>query len=72
MSKSHAYTYADIQKLPDFIRVELIDGAICTDDWTALEIDEAVFQSEPSERRHVTYRLSVVNVEEAPPKPAGR
>ena len=54
------YTYDDILKLPDFIRVELIDGIICTDDWTDLEIDEDVFQNPPSEDHHVTYRLSIV------------
>ena len=47
--------------LPDFIRVELLDGMIYTDDWTDLEIDEEVFQNPPSEERHVTYRLSVVS-----------
>lgn len=36
---------------------------IYTGDWTALEIDEAVFQHEPSENQHVTYRLSVVKTE---------
>ena len=54
------YTYDDILKLPDFIRVELIDGIICTDDWTDLEIDDDVFQNPPSENHHVTYRLSIV------------
>ena len=54
------YSYDDILKLPDFIRVELIDGIICTDDWTDLEIDEDVFQNPPSENHHVTYRLSIV------------
>ena len=54
------YTYDDIMNLPDFIRVELIDGVICTDDWTDLEVDEEVFQNPPSEDHHVTYRLSIV------------
>ena len=54
------YTYDDILKLPDFIRVELIDGIICTDDWTDLAIDEDGFQNPPSENHHVTYRLSIV------------
>lgn len=54
------YTYDDIMNLPDFIRVELIDGVICTDDWTNLEIDEEVFQNPPSEDHYVTYRLSIV------------
>ena len=54
------YTCDDILKLPDFIRVELLDGVIYTDDWTNLEIDEDVFQNPPSEDHHVTYRLSVV------------
>ena len=54
------YTFDDIMKLPDFIRVELLDGVICTDDWTDLEIDEDVFQNPPSEDHYVTYRLSIV------------
>ena len=48
------YTYDDIMNLPDFIRVELIDGVIHTDDWTNLEVDEEVFQNPPSEDHHVT------------------
>ena len=54
------YTFDDIMNLPDFIRVELIDGVIHTDDWTDLEVDEEVFQNPPSEDHHVTYRLSIV------------
>ncbi|MDD7218392.1 MAG: hypothetical protein PUI16_00065 [Clostridia bacterium] len=60
MSHKHLYTCDDIMKLPDFIRVELFDGVIYTDDWTDLEIDEEVFQNPPSEDHHVTYRLSVI------------
>ena len=56
------YTYDDIMNLPDFIRVELIDGVIHTDDWTDLEVDEEVFQNPPSEDHHVTYRLSIVSL----------
>lgn len=63
MSEYRAYTADDMCKLPDFIRVELAGGKIYTDGWTALEIDESVFQNEPSEDRHVTYRLSVIKVE---------
>ena len=54
------YTCDDIMNLPDFIRVELLDGIIYTDDFTDLEIDEEVFQNPPSEEHHVTYRLSIV------------
>lgn len=60
-----AHTISDIMNLPDFIRVELIDGIIYTDDWTTLEIDDEVFQNPPSEDNHVTYRLSIVNKNEA-------
>lgn len=66
MSEPRTYTASDAQKLPHFIRIELIHGMIYTDDWTSLEIDEAVFQNEPSENRHVTYRLSVVKTEQIP------
>ena len=60
MAPKRLYTCNDIMKLPDFIRVELFDGVIYTDDWTDLEVDEEVFQNPPSEDHHVTYRLSVV------------
>lgn len=66
MSEHRSYTAEDMQRLPDFIRVELMGGAIYTDDWTALEIDEAVFQNKPSADRHVTYRLSVIKTEQIP------
>ena len=56
----HLYTCDDTMNLPDFIRVELLDGIIYTGDWTNLEIDEEVFQNPPSEDHHVTYRLSIV------------
>lgn len=58
------YSGEEFSKLPGFIRAELIGGKIYTDDWTSLEVDDAVFQREPSEKCHVTYRLSVVKVEE--------
>ena len=54
------YTCDDTMNLPDFIRVELLDGVIYTGDWTNLEIDEEVFLNPPSENHHVTYRLSIV------------
>lgn len=57
------YTTEEFNRLPSFIRAELIDGRIYTDDWTTLEVDDAVFQNEPSETCHVSYRLSVVKVE---------
>lgn len=60
MSQKRLYTVDDIYNLPDFIRVELFDGVIYTDDWTSLEIDEEVFRNPPSEEHHVTYRLSIV------------
>ena len=34
MAPKRLYTYDDIMNLPDFIRVELLDGIIYTDDWT--------------------------------------
>ncbi len=63
MSK-RLYTVDDYYKLPDFIRIELFNGKIHTDDFTELEIDEEVFQVKPSETKHVTYKLSVVKVED--------
>ena len=38
------YTYDDIMNLPDFIRVELINGVIHTDDWTNLEVMRKSFR----------------------------
>mgnify|MGYP007098687864 CR=1 FL=1 len=34
----------DIENLPRFLRIEVFDGEIYTDDWTALEIEEDVFK----------------------------
>lgn len=64
MSTPRKYTSNEFLTLPDFIRAELVGGAIYTDDWTSLEVDEEVFRHTPSESFHVTYRLSVVKVEE--------
>lgn len=57
------YTVDDLYALPDFIRVELFDGKIYTDDWTTLIIDEEVFRNPPSAEHHVSYRLSIVDDE---------
>ena len=38
------YTYDDIMNLPDFIRVELINGVIHTDDWTNLRLMRKSFR----------------------------
>lgn len=64
MSARRTCNSEEFSKLPDFIRAELIDGTLYTDDWTSLEVDEEVFQNKPSETRHVAYRLSVVKVED--------
>lgn len=53
----------DIYNLPDFLRVEFFDNKIQTNDWTELEIDDEVFDVRPSETKHITYRLSLVKVE---------
>ena len=63
MKSKRLYTVNEIFNLPDFIRVELIDGEIMTDDFTTLEIDEEVFKAKPSEKNHVTYRLSIEHVD---------
>lgn len=57
------YTTDDIYKSPDFIKVNLFDGEILTDDWTDLIIAEEVFKDPSSEDHHVTYQLSVVKSE---------
>ena len=60
MTQKRLYTVQDIMNLPSFIRAELIDGIIYTDDWTTLEIDADVFQNPPSEDNHAKYRLSLI------------
>lgn len=58
--KERLYTADEIYNLPDFLRLELFDGKIHTDDWTTLVIDDEVFENPQSEENHVTYKLSVV------------
>lgn len=57
-------TAEECYNLPDFLRVELFDGEIYTDEWTILEIDEEVFTTPPTAKRHIRYRLSVEEIEE--------
>lgn len=54
----------DFDNLPGFLRIEVIDGQIYTDDWTMLEIDEDVFKIPATENRKIKYRLSIVEIEE--------
>ncbi len=54
----------DIDNLPGFLRIEVFDGEIYTDDWTVLEIDEDVFKIPATENRHIKYKLSIVEMEE--------
>ena len=54
----------DIYNLPGFLRIEVIDGEIYTDAWTALEIDEEVFKVPETEKRHIKYKLSIMEIEE--------
>lgn len=63
LPRERLYTVDDIYALPDFIRIELFDGKIYTDDWTTLIIDDEVFKNPPSAEHHVTYRLSVIEDE---------
>lgn len=60
LPQERTYTIDDYYALPDFIRIEILDGKIFTDDWTTLIIDDEVFKNPPSAEHHVTYRLSVV------------
>ena len=48
----------DIYNLPSFLRIEVIDGEIYTDDWTILEIDEDEFKITATEKRHIKYLYS--------------
>lgn len=58
------FTSEDYDNLPGFLRIEVFDGEIYTDDWTALEIDEDVFKIPATEKRHIKYKLSIVEIEE--------
>lgn len=63
LPRERLYTIDDYYALPDFIRIEILDGKIYTDDWTTLIIDDEVFKNPPSAEHHVTYRLSIVENE---------
>lgn len=65
-AKERRYTIDEFYALPDFIRAELFDGKLYTDDWTTLVIDDEVFKNPPSAEHHVTYRLSVIEEREEP------
>ena len=58
------FVSGDIENLPGFLRIEVLDGEIYTDDWTMLEIDEDVFKIPATEKRHIKYKLSIVEIEE--------
>lgn len=58
------FAQGDIDNLPGFLRIEVFDGEIYTDDWTALEIDEAVFKIPATKKRHIKYKLSILEIEE--------
>lgn len=58
------FVSGDIENLPGFLRIEVIDGEIYTDAWTVLEIDEDVFKIPATEDRHIKYKLSIVEIEE--------
>lgn len=49
------YTAEEFNRLPGFIRAELVGGAIYTDDWTTLEVDDAVFWM--SRRKSATFHI---------------
>ena len=58
------FVSGDIENLPGFLRIEVLDGEIFTDDWTMLEIDEDVFKIPATKNRHIKYKLSIVEIEE--------
>ena len=58
------FVSGDIENLPGFLRIEVFNGEIYTDDWTALEIDEEVFKIPATENRHIKYKLSILEIEE--------
>ena len=58
------FVSGDIENLPGFLRIEVFDGEIYTDDCTVLEIDEDVFKIPATETRNIKYKLSIVEIEE--------
>ena len=58
------FASGDIENLPGFLRNEVFDGEIYTDDWTVLEIDEDVFRIPATENRRIKNKLSIVEIEE--------
>lgn len=58
------FVSGDIENLPGFLRIEVLDGEIYTDDWTMLEIDEDVFKIPATKNRRIKYKLSIVEIEE--------
>lgn len=58
------FSHKDIDNLPGFLRIEVFDGEIYTDDWTVLEIDDDVFKIPATEKRHIKYKLSILEIEE--------
>ena len=58
------FSAGDIDNIPSFLRIEVMDGKIYTDDWTRLVIDEDVFKIPATEKRCIKYRLSIEEIEE--------
>lgn len=58
------FASGDFENLPSFLRIEVLDGEIYTDDWTVLEIDEDVFKIPATENRHIKYKLFIMEIEE--------
>lgn len=59
--KVRTYTVDDIYNLPEFMRVELIDGVIYPrQDYVSLDIDEDVFTTKPTRDNPIMYKISLV------------
>ena len=56
------YTVEDFTDLPDFLRIEYINGRWCKGGWSELLIDDEVFKYPECAERYNIYRLSLANV----------
>lgn len=54
-------TEEEFNNLPNFLKVYLVDGKIYTDKRTTLLVDPDVMKISPSDKIHVTYRLSLID-----------
>ena len=58
------YTVSDIEYLPDFMRIELMNGVMTGhQDFVTIEVDDEVFSTKPTITHPITYRVSILKNE---------